>query len=38
MQTKKIVLVTIGRAAVLTRAEVQGNFDEIGMLKSRTPV
>lgn len=38
MHTQKIVLVTVGRAAILTRAEVQGPFNEIGMLKSRTPI
>lgn len=38
MQTKKVVLITVGRAAVLTRAEPVGPFNEIGMLKSRTPI
>jgi len=39
MKTQKTIrLVVIGRAATLTRAELQGQFEEIGVLKSRTPM
>ena len=38
MSRSKLTLVRIGEARLLTRAEVQGPYAEIGVMRSRTPL
>ena len=38
MKITKLRLVAIGRASVLTRAEEEGDFDEIGVLRTYEPM
>lgn len=38
MPTPRLNLVRIGEARRLTRAEVQGPYAEIGVMRSRTPL
>lgn len=38
MNTTRLTLTRLGRARDLTRHEVEGDFAEIGVMRSRTPV
>lgn len=38
MKTTRLTLIRLGRARDVTRHEVEGNWAEIGVMRSRTPV
>ncbi|CAM3013988.1 hypothetical protein BRDI103020_13495 [Brevundimonas diminuta] len=38
MQTQRLTLTRLGRARDLTRHEVEGNWAELGVMRSKTPV
>jgi len=38
MKTSRIVLIPVGSARALTQAQPVGEFAEIGLLRSKTPI